>query len=176
MSREQRRAGLLMAHGSWLMALLIVSCTGSENPNVRGFAAEDPHMKAAIDSARQGVQVFLHRLDSAGAAPAGMTVKVRLGDEAKGEHIWLTAVERRGDVLRGRLTEDAVQFPDRKAGDWAEARPDSLSDWMIVGNGVLCGGWTLRVARARMTNAERTALDESLRSAGVTSWAPVNHC
>jgi Uncharacterized protein conserved in bacteria (DUF2314). len=72
--------------------------------------------------------------------------------------------------------EDAVDFPDLKAGQWVTGTPDAISDWMIVDGGIVCGGFTSRVARAHMSDAERAEMDSALAWTGLVAWAPTDSC
>lgn len=160
-----------------MLAALVASaaCRPAES-NVKGFARTDAGMNAAIDSARRGVPVLLRRLQSPAAGQSYLAVKVRLGGEDRGEHIWLDSVRQDGAVLRGRLTEDAVAVDDAKAGQWVSVAPDSVSDWLVVVGGVVCGGYTMRVARERMSREERARFDRNWEPLGVARWVTENEC
>jgi uncharacterized protein YegJ (DUF2314 family) len=151
--------------------------TQRSNSNVWEFSGNDPEMRAAIDSARRTVAVLMARLQAPPrASQTYLSVKVRLGTDSVGEHIWLDGVQVAGTLLRGQLNEDAVAIEGAKAGQWVTVRPDSISDWMIIDSGVLCGGYTVRVERSRLSDADRARLDFGLLDLGLRSWATTNEC
>ncbi len=160
-----------------LLCLGLLACaSGESNPNVINYSGDDPEMRAAIDSARATVRFFLQRLADPPPSQTYASVKLRFGDSTLGEHIWLDSVRFDGRRLHGRLNEDAVEFPELKAGQWVSGAPDEISDWMIVDGGILCGGFTSRVAREHMSDAERAEADSDLAWTGMVSWAPADSC
>lgn len=160
-----------------LFCVGLLACTsGESNPNVIYFSGDDPEMRAAIDSARATVGFFLQRLTEPPASQTYASVKLRFGDSTLGEHIWLDSVHFDGQQLHGQLDEDAVDFPDLKAGQWVSGSPDEISDWMIVDGGIVCGGFTSRVAREHMSGAERAEMDSALAWTGLIAWAPADSC
>lgn len=160
-----------------LPCLGFLSCTSGESkPNVVRFSNDDPEMRAAIDSARATVGFFLKRFADPPPSQTYASVKLRFGDSTLGEHIWLDSVRFDGHLLHGQLNEDAVAFPDLKAGQWVSGTPDEISDWMIVDDGILCGGFTTRVVSERMSDAERAESDSALAWTGMASWAPADSC
>jgi|SRR5438876_299164 len=160
------------------LALTFLACTSEHaNSNIQRFSGDDPQMRAAIDSARATIGIFLRRI--ARRPPASQTyasIKLRFGDSLLGEHIWLDSVRFDGHRLHGQVNEDAVQVEGVRQGQWASTRPDQISDWMIVDRGVLCGGFTIRVERSRLSNSERAAMDSGLAALGLRTWATRNSC
>jgi uncharacterized protein YegJ (DUF2314 family) len=49
-----------------------------------------------------------------------------------------------------------------EAGEEVRVDPEKISDWMYVDNGVLRGGFTLRVLRSRMSPQEREQFDSEI--------------
>ena len=155
----------------------LMACTSkAPNSNVASFSRTDAEMRAAIDSARATVGILLRRLANPPTSQSYVSVKMRFGDDSLGEHIWLDSVRFDGQRLHGQLTEDAEYLPDLRAGQWASVLPANISDWMIVDRGRLCGGFTIRVGRARVDSARRAALDANLASMGIVAMAPTDSC
>ncbi|MBL8984335.1 MAG: DUF2314 domain-containing protein [Gemmatimonadetes bacterium] len=89
------------------------------------------------------------------------------------EHIWVDGASFDGRVFRGTLNEDAV-FGAAKAGDSVVVAPSEISDWMVVVNGELCGGYTLRGARSLAEDL--TAFDAGLATLGLSAWRIARGC
>lgn len=165
----------------WRILLLLCACvlacaSDDSSSNVGYFASDDPEMHAAIDSARATVGFFLERIADPPPSQTHASIKVRFGNDIRGEHIWLHSVRFDGRRLHGIVDEDAVDFPDVKRGDTVSRSPDEISDWMIVDNGMVCGGFTSRVAMSHMSDEIRAETDSELAWTGMISWAPTDSC
>lgn len=118
---------------------------------------EDEEMSRAIARARATVPEFLPRLQHPPAGQSYLGVKVRLGNDEEGEHIWLYDVRLEEGRIAGKLVDDAEFVPNHKHGDVVRVAPAEISDWMTVEDGRACGGFTSRVVVAQMDSAARAA-------------------
>jgi uncharacterized protein YegJ (DUF2314 family) len=158
--------------------LVAVSACQPRDPNIREFAADDPEMTAAIDSARASDSVLIRHL-SMRPAPASrsyLSVKLRFTGMGNGEHIWLDSVRFDGELFHGQLDDDGVIVPGLRRGNWVSGSRSELSDWMIVDSGRVCGGFTMRVARRHAPEPDRAVLDSGLVSLGVTRPGFADRC
>lgn len=89
-------------------------------------------------------------------------VKVRLSGLDRDEYIWIGEVIFDGHTFIGQINGQAQPLPFPKVGDGHLIRVDEIYDWMIVDNGKLVGGHTIRVARDNMTAESRKQFDASL--------------
>ncbi len=158
-----------------LLCVAVLSCR-SRNPNIVTVGTDDAQMTAAIDSARRTVSVVLSHLSAPAPNQTYLSIKARVGTDLRGEHIWLSDLSYGGGMIRGRLTDNAETVEGFKAGDWVTTRPDSISDWLIVTNGTICGGFTLRVLRARLSPQEQAGLDSGLAAMGARGFVTTNRC
>jgi uncharacterized protein YegJ (DUF2314 family) len=117
----------------------------------------DTEMSHAIERARATLPEFLPRLQHPPAGQSYVGVKVRLGGDQEGEHIWLYEVRLEDGRIAGRLVDDAEYFPDRKRGEVVRVAPAEISDWMTVEDGRACGGFTSRVVVGQMDSTARAA-------------------
>jgi uncharacterized protein YegJ (DUF2314 family) len=123
---------------------------------------DDAEMNAAIARARATADELAARLRRPPPAQSYLGVKVQLGDEDSGEHIWLYDVRLEGDRIVGRLLEDAEYYPRYHRGDVIRVLPAEISDWMTVEGGRVCGGFTARVLIPRLTPGERKQYLQSM--------------
>jgi uncharacterized protein YegJ (DUF2314 family) len=86
------------------------------------------------------------------------------GNPGEHEHIWLTDVWYGGDGFRAKVGNVPQKVEDVRFGEEVTVGIEDVTDWMIVEDGVLLGGYTVRVLRSRMTDQEK---DEFDRNAGV---------
>jgi uncharacterized protein YegJ (DUF2314 family) len=140
---------------------------GNKAPTASGIPIvnvtdDDAEMNAAIARARATTDELMARLRRPPPALSYLGVKVQLGDEDAGEHIWLYEVRLEGDRITGRLLEDAEYYPRYHRGDVIRVLPQEITDWMTVENGHVCGGFTARVLVPRLRPDERKAYFQSM--------------
>jgi uncharacterized protein YegJ (DUF2314 family) len=111
---------------------------------------DDPEMQQAFLEARRTIESFIQSLRAPSPTQEYFAVKVRLSGSDPIEYVWVNEVVHDGSAFIG------------KPGDGFQARLDDIYDWMIVDQGRLVGGYTIRVARSKMTPESRAQLDASL--------------
>jgi len=161
-----------------LLAFVLGMCACAReqaSSNVRYFASDDAEMNAAIDSARATVPILLRRLSHPPASQSYLSVKIPIKEAGTTEHIWLDSIQVDGDYIRGQLNDSGVEVAAR-LGQWVSIRTDQISDWIVIDNGLLCGGYTIRVERAREQRADRPAFDRGLAWTGLVRWAIRPEC
>lgn len=136
----------------------------THDPNIRAFDSSDPEMRLAMEQARRMVPVFLAHLARPSKTQTFISAKVRLVDGDAVEHIWLDSVQFDGHFIHGRLNDSAVVVHNVRMGQLVSVLPSEISDWMIIDDGRLCGGWTVRVHDRRESGADKARLvhDSSL--------------
>jgi uncharacterized protein YegJ (DUF2314 family) len=162
-----RQLGVLLA------ALFLWSCSPSDGntlkregqPDMVYVPAADAAMNGAIEKARSSLLGFRAALASPPSGSSGFAVKVGFpyGNDASHEHIWLTEVEFSGDQVSGVVNNEPVDATQVRLGQKVTAPISAVSDWMYVDNGVLKGGFTVRVLLDRMSPTER---DKTLSGMG----------
>jgi uncharacterized protein YegJ (DUF2314 family) len=159
---------------TWLVALvafLISACgSGTSEPigqrdaefGVSNVAADDPAMNDAIARAQASLGEFAVALQAPGDERSDFSVKVRLEDEENVEHVLLSEPFVTDTQAGGVIANDVLYVEGYSFGDRVTFDLDHVSDWMYVENGVLQGGFTIRVLRDQMSVAEREEFDASL--------------
>jgi uncharacterized protein YegJ (DUF2314 family) len=124
-------------------------------------------MDAAIGEARRSLDTFIAFLASPREGQTYFGIKARFpipGAPGEHEHIWLSDVRYEGDRFRARIGSEPLSVDHLQPSDEVVVRIEDVTDWMIIENGALLGGYTARVLRDRMTDQEKKEFD---RSAGV---------
>lgn len=134
--------------------------SGDPDDPVVGFAADDAAMNAAIRQAKATVNDFLQALQRPDAADLYFAIKKPFptsgGDE---EHIWIADVVYDGERFTGTLSNIPADVPGLEHGQRVVVALNEISDWMVVDNGRLIGGYTIRVFRDRLSDQERSDFD-----------------
>jgi uncharacterized protein YegJ (DUF2314 family) len=130
-------------------------------PDVVFFEDDDPDMAAAIERARASFPGFQAKLAELRARGDYYSIKVPVDADANTEHVWLEGAEILEGRVRGKLGNALLAGP-HKLGDEVTVPVESISDWMAVVGGDLYGGYTVIVARARMSEEERAQFDRSV--------------
>jgi uncharacterized protein YegJ (DUF2314 family) len=133
----------------------------TENSNVFDARSTDAQMNWAMEKARLTVGYFKESLLHPRPDQYGFSLKVRIEDENGVEHMWLNELSVDEDGLfYGTLDSDPVTVQNVKAGMEIGIPMDAISDWLIVENGRLIGGYTIRVYRESLTPEERMAFEK----------------
>ena len=141
--------------------------------NVRG---DDAEMRKAYASAAASLNQFqshLHRPgDHTCAAKLRFrdpTLSERLGED-RFVFLWLAGIERdqSTNMYTGSFFEVPKELsPWHQPGQRLQFSGDEIFDWFVNDNGLLYGGFTMRVARSRLPEAERANFDNFT---GVRQW------
>lgn len=125
------------------------------------IAGDDSAMIAAIQQARQTVATFIKAIQSPGTSQSHFAVKAAFEDDYGREMMWLSEIEYRDGKFSGTLgnTPNSVRSVDY--GDRVTVASDRIADWMFIDDGLLIGGYTMRVMRDRLSPEEREAMDAS---------------
>lgn len=114
-------------------------------------SSQDPEMNAAIAEARRTLPEFLKVVDRPPAGARDISFKYPLEGV---EHIWVSNVSHRGNVLVGELDNDPAA-PGYRLGQRVEVPLSQVSDWAWRGSdGVMRGHRTTRVLLKRIAPDE----------------------
>ncbi len=123
-------------------------------------------MESAIQQARQQIDVFVHAVESPTSGQTYFSVKKRFTYTKDGhtttEDIWLSKVVYADGIFVGYVANEPVYVKDVKVGDKASVAKAEATDWMIIENKRLIGGYTIRVLRELMPEKERAEFDQSV--------------
>ncbi|MDN5215520.1 DUF2314 domain-containing protein [Fulvivirgaceae bacterium BMA12] len=134
-----------------------------DEPDVYHIPDEDERMNWAIEKAKLTLHYFEKCLASPKKEQTYFSIKVKFEDEGKIEHIWLTKpsfdAERN---LFGVVGNSPVNIKSVKLDQKIGVDSAFVSDWMIVENGRLIGGYTIRAVRDGFTGQSLADFDRSL--------------
>lgn len=147
-----------------LVCLIACACApvATPTPIPTPATSADPELDAAIAQARASVDEFIERIAAPHPARTFVAVKLRFfPPDDSPQDIWLDDATYADGVFRGSMGDD---IPSLKLffGDPVTVRPEEILDWMIVEDGKLIGGYTIRLAYQRMTSEEKQNFLETL--------------
>ena len=131
-------------------------------PAVHMVSGEDPEMNSAIQQARSSVDTFITSLQNPAQNQTYFSVKAQIVDGVHSEHIWLYDVSFDGKQFQGKIGNNPLNVKNVSLGDDMRLEPSKISDWMIVEDNTLVGGYTIRVIRERLPQEERKIFDQNL--------------
>jgi len=123
---------------------------------------DDREMNAVIAEARRTIGEFKSRIASPAATRTQASIKAKFEEAGKVEHIWLDDVRVTQDSFEGVIGNTPVDIDRLKLGETVRVRLEDISDWMIVDDGKLIGGRSIRLFRSRMKPDERAAFDREM--------------
>ena len=137
------------------------------NPDYHRVGKEgEAVMNAAIAKALAEIDVFIASLQAPKPSQTYFSVKKPIpwqdGVVTSHEHIWVTDVTFKDGKFHGKLGNEPVDVKDLKLGDDVVVEKAEASDWMIVEDNVLVGGYTLLALRDQMPESERVEFDASM--------------
>lgn len=124
---------------------------------------EDQRMNWAIEKANLTLWYFEESLKNKQPYQNYFSVKVLITDGDEGEHIWLTDphFDDEGNLF-GTVGNEPVNIRSIKFNQKIGIKRDLISDWMIIENGRLIGGYTIRAIRDGIAEKEKAAFDNSI--------------
>ena len=143
--------------------LLTGGCASPASPDrVVNVSTGDAKMNAGMATARATVAEFTAALASPKIGQTAFSVKMPVSDGSVTEHIWLSGVTYDGKAFHGTINNKPETVHTVKLDQAVTVPATEISDWMFVDNGVLAGGYTIRVLRDQMAPAERAEFDKSV--------------
>lgn len=122
----------------------------------------DAKMNAAFKKAQQTLPQFLQALRKPDKGRTRVQVKYPFAEKLKVEHMWIRNIVVQGDKFVGVLANHPESITNIHRGDTVRIPMTSISDWMYIKNGVLVGGYTIRVLRNDLSPKDRKEFDKSL--------------
>jgi uncharacterized protein YegJ (DUF2314 family) len=122
----------------------------------------DPELDAAITKARDSLNTFVDKIATPHADRTIVAIKVRFypADNLP-QDIWIDGVTYADGVFHGDMGDDIPSLR-LKFGQKITVDEKDILDWMIVQDGKLIGGYTIRLAMQRMSPEERERFLKSL--------------
>ena len=132
-------------------------------PDMVYVPSEDERMNWAIEKANLTLWYFEQSLKNKQPHQNYFSIKVLITDGDEGEHIWLTDphFDDEGNLF-GTVGNEPVNVRSVKFNQKIGIKRDLISDWMIIENGRLIGGYTIRAIRDGVAEKEKAAFDNSI--------------
>jgi uncharacterized protein YegJ (DUF2314 family) len=150
-----------------------------DEPQFMAVSRSDPAMESAYRGALESVRSYIALLQN--GADGIYSAKLRFRDPDESERLgedrfvflWLTEVRYNPDD--GLFSGAFFQVPSElqkwhRVGDQLAFESDAIFDWMVLREGHLYGGFTLRVAREKLPESEHASYD---RHIGVSVYEPL---
>ena len=134
-------------------------------PDVYHILNEDERIKWGIEKAKLTLHYFEECLKNPKAGQDFFSIKVKIVDGSNVEHIWLTkpSFDDEGN-LYGIVGNEPLNVKSVKL-DWKIGVDNTLiTDWMIIQNGRLIGGYTIRAIRNGLRGNDLQHFDEKFRA------------
>lgn len=132
-------------------------------PDVYKIPDESERMNWAIEKAKLTLNYFEECLKKPKQGQSYFSIKVKIVDGDNIEHIWLTQPEFDDEGnLFGVVGNDPIDVTTVKLGQKIGIDQSHVSDWMIIENGRLIGGYTIRAIRDGYKGKDLLNFDKSL--------------
>lgn len=135
------------------LCLIAVGCTSA--PSTSAASSADVALDAAIQEARNTLDVFIQKLGTPHPDRTFAAVKVRFfTPDGSSQDIWVDDVTYEDGSFSGNFGDD---LPSLKLsmGERVTVAQEDIVDWMLVEDGKLIGGYTIRLSYQRMSPEEQ---------------------
>ena len=152
-----------MVHrGILFLCLFAFACAQIPATSASTTPSEDAELDSAIAQARASLNTFLTKITTPHADRTFLAVKVRFTPPGESpQDIWVDEVTYADGILKGNVGDDIPSLR-LEAGEKIIIKEEEVVDWMIVEEGKLVGGYTIRLAVQRMSPEEREQFLETL--------------
>jgi len=146
-----------------ILCLLTFACAPTPvATSIPPLSGTDAELDSAIQQARDSLDAFIERIAAPHADRTFVAVKVRFHPPGEvSQDIWVDEVTHTNGVFRGNIGDD-IPTLKLEAGEKIKIDETDIIDWMIVEEGKLIGGYTIRLAVQRMSPEERERFLETL--------------
>jgi uncharacterized protein YegJ (DUF2314 family) len=134
--------------------------TDDDTLPVVNVAGDDERMNLAIEKARATLHYFQNSLIAPLPYQQYFSVKVLIEDGQYNEHLWLTtpSFDDEGN-LYGVVGNKPVSVTSVTINQRIGIESQFISDWMIIEDGCLIGGYTIRAIREGLPESEKIDFD-----------------
>jgi uncharacterized protein YegJ (DUF2314 family) len=114
----------------------------------------DPAMSFAIEEAQRTLRDFFRAFSNPNPTQKYFLLKIAVQHGDVAEHIWIANINASVSPLVG-IVANETSIPGIRYMSQISFKPEQITDWMIIENGVMVGGFTNQVAIARMPKEEQ---------------------
>jgi uncharacterized protein YegJ (DUF2314 family) len=126
------------------------------------LSGTDAEMEAAFHQARDTLDVFRERIAAPHSNRTYVALKVRFSSpDGNAQDIWVDNVIYTEGSFRGKMGDD-IPALKLSFGEELVIPTEDIVDWMIVEDGKLIGGYTIRLAYERMSPEEKERFLEAI--------------
>lgn len=134
----------------------------SGNPDVYQVKDDDIQLTQSIEKAKLTFKYFKDSLENPKPHQTYFSIKTKLTDGNHVEHIWLDAAEISDKVVYGIVNNVPTNLKNIELGKKIGVSEDEISDWLIIENNRLIGGYTIRTIRDKMSRAQRELFESTI--------------
>lgn len=140
----------------------MISHNGNNAPVVN-VLPDDERMSWAIEKARLTLHHFKYCLAAPHPYQQYFSAKVKIDDGRYAEHLWVSdpSFDEEGNLF-GVISNKPVKINRVAENQRIGIDAEHITDWMIIENGRLIGGYTLRAIREGMTDREKDKFDRHI--------------
>ncbi|MBU2997137.1 DUF2314 domain-containing protein [Cellulophaga baltica] len=133
------------------------------NPDVYDMPNENERMNWAMEKARLTLHYFKKCLANPKPSQDYFSVKAKIEDGTKVEHIWLMnpSFDNEGNVY-GTIGNEPIDVKNVSINEKIGIPFEKVSDWMIIEQGRLIGGYTIRAIREGLSGEAITNFDNTI--------------
>ena len=132
------------------------------DPNVFSVKADDIQLLDAIQKAKLTIKYFKDSLENSKPHQTYFAIKTKLTDGSNIEHIWLDADEFSDNIVYGTVNNVPANLKNIELGKKIGIPETEISDWLIIENNRLIGGYTIRTLRDKMSRPHRELFESSI--------------
>ena len=135
----------------------------TDQPDVIDVPNQDEAMNWGMEKARLTIHYFEECLRNPKSSQQYFSVKIKIVDGNKVEHIWLNqpSFDEEGNLF-GIVGNEPIDVRSVKLNQKIGIDKALISDWMIIENGRLIGGYTIRAVRDGLPESQLASFDQSL--------------
>jgi uncharacterized protein YegJ (DUF2314 family) len=131
-------------------------------PEVARIAVDDPLTAAGIVEARKTVGEFLRAYRARGSTQRDFRIKFLVAERGLVEQFWVNIESATDTSFTGTIANHPGDITGVTYGERVTVPASEISDWMYVENGVLQGGYSVRLMRDRLQPEERPAFEREM--------------
>lgn len=132
-------------------------------PDVYNLTSENERMNWSMEKARLTIHYFKECIENPKKEQEHFSLKARIEDNGKTEHIWLTepTFDKKNNFF-GIVANVPIYVKNVSLHQKIGLSMEFISDWMILENGRLIGGYTIRAIREGLRTDQLIDFDRSV--------------
>lgn len=133
-----------------------------EDNNLATYDIGDSGIEAARAKGKATLPRFVELMKN--KTPGNYTVKYGIKDNAGNvENVWVQVSDYNNSGFTGRVANEPVIVTSYKIGDSIKVPYAEASDWMIMSNSAIYGGYTMRHSLAKLPKEQAEQISSLLR-------------